>query len=58
MDGTFSLDIDITITVAGLNKEDATKLIERSHQVCPYSAAIKGNVDTRLHINLIQSFDL
>ena len=58
MDGTYSLDIDITITVAGLNKEDATKLIERSHQVCPYSAAIKGNVDTRLHINLIQSFDL
>ncbi|MDH2926001.1 organic hydroperoxide resistance protein [Lonepinella koalarum] len=57
-DGTFSLDIDITIEVGGINEQQARELIERTHQVCPYSNAIRGNVETRLHVNLIQSFDL
>lgn len=57
-DGTFSLDLDITITVAGLSEADARALITRAHEVCPYSNAIRGNVDSRLHVNLIQTFDL
>lgn len=56
--GAFSLDLDITITVKGLSEADARKLIEKAHEVCPYSNAVRGNVDTRLHVNLIQSFDL
>lgn len=57
-DGAFGLDLDITITVAGLFEEDARKLITRAHEVCPYSNATRGNVDVRLHVNVIQSFDL
>lgn len=57
-DGAFSLDLDITITVAGLNEADARTLIQKAHEVCPYSNAVRGNVDVRLHVNLIQSFDL
>lgn len=57
-DGAFSLDLDITITVAGLNEADAKTLIQKAHEVCPYSNAVRGNVDVRLHVNLIQSFDL
>ena len=57
-DGAFSLDLDITITVAGLSEADARTLITRAHEVCPYSNATRGNVDVRLHVNLIQSFDL
>lgn len=57
-DGAFSLDLDITITVAGLTEEQARQLIERAHEVCPYSNAVRGNVDVRLHVNLIQTFDL
>ena len=57
-DGAFALDLDITITVKGLNEQDARKLIEKAHEVCPYSNATRGNVDVRLHVNLIQSFDL
>ena len=48
-DGTFSLDIDLTITVSGISEEDAQKLIARAHEVCPYSNATRGNVDVRLH---------
>ncbi|MEG9532898.1 organic hydroperoxide resistance protein [Mannheimia bovis] len=57
-DGAFSLDLDITITVAGLNEADAKTLIQKAHEVCPYSNAVRGNIDVRLHVNLIQSFDL
>ena len=57
-DGAFALDLDITITVKGLSEQDARKLIEKAHEVCPYSNATHGNVDVRLHVNLIQSFDL
>lgn len=57
-DGAFSLDLDITITVAGISEAEARTLIERAHEVCPYSNAVRGNVETRLHVNLIQSFDL
>lgn len=57
-DGAFSLDLDITITVAGISEVEARTLIERAHEVCPYSNAVRGNVETRLHVNLIQSFDL
>lgn len=58
VDGAFGLDLDITITVAGLNEEEARTLIQRAHEVCPYSNAIRGNVEVRLHVNLIQTFDL
>ena len=57
-DGAFSLDLDITITVAGLSVEEAKQLIEKAHTVCPYSNATRGNVDVRLHVNVVQSFDL
>ncbi|MGX2969425.1 organic hydroperoxide resistance protein [Ursidibacter sp. B-7004-1] len=56
--GAFALDLDITITVEGLSLEDAKKLIEKAHEVCPYSNAIRGNVDVRLHVNVVQQFDL
>lgn len=57
-DGAFGLDLDITITVSGLSQEQATQLIQRAHEVCPYSNAVRGNVAVRLHVNLIQAFDL
>lgn len=58
VDGAFSLDLDITITVEGLSVDDAKTLIKKAHAVCPYSNATRGNVDVRLHVNVVQSFDL
>ncbi|KAE9540208.1 organic hydroperoxide resistance protein [Ursidibacter maritimus] len=57
-DGAFALDLDITITVEGLTEEEAITLITRAHEVCPYSNATRGNVDVRLHVNVVQAFDL
>ena len=57
-DGAFALDLDITITVEGISLEEAKKLIAKAHEVCPYSNATRGNVEVRLHVNVVQSFYL
>ncbi|WP_232462217.1 OsmC family protein [Neisseria chenwenguii] len=57
-DGAFGLDLDITITVEGINEEQAKTLISKAHEVCPYSNATRGNVDVRLHVKVVNAFDL
>jgi osmotically inducible protein OsmC len=41
----FGLKVDHDVKVAGLSKEDAEKLVQAGHDFCPYSKAVKGNVD-------------
>ena len=51
-EGGYSLDIDLYVEVQGLSEADAQKLVETTHQVCPYSNATRGNVDVRLHTSV------
>ena len=39
------LKVDLTVTVGGLSQADAEKIVALGHQFCPYSKAIKGNVE-------------
>ncbi|AHL34664.1 organic hydroperoxide resistance protein [Pseudomonas brassicacearum] len=48
--GGFGLDIDLHISLPGLDQADAQALVDAAHQVCPYSNATRGNVDVRLHV--------
>jgi Ohr subfamily peroxiredoxin len=48
--GGFGLDIDLNISLPGLEQADAQALVDAAHQVCPYSNATRGNVDVRLHV--------
>ncbi len=48
--GGFGLDIQLDISLPGLAKEEAKTLVEKAHQVCPYSNATRGNIDVRLNI--------
>jgi osmotically inducible protein OsmC len=50
--GGFGLDIDLHISLPGLELADAQQLVEAAHQVCPYSNATRGNVDVRLHVTV------
>ncbi|MER2298254.1 organic hydroperoxide resistance protein [Pseudomonas promysalinigenes] len=50
--GGFGLDIDLHIDLPGLAPADAQALVEKAHQVCPYSNATRGNVDVRLHVTV------
>lgn len=52
-EGGYALDIDIHVETNGIETEQARKLIEATHQVCPYSNATRSNVDVRLHVTAI-----
>lgn len=42
----FGLQVAIEAEIPGIEPALAERLLEAAHQVCPYSAAIKGNVET------------
>jgi len=44
----FALKVQLEISVPGLPKEQVHELVEKAHQVCPYSNATRGNVDVQL----------
>ena len=49
-DGGFKLQADITGTFpAGITDEQAGELMEAAHGFCPYSKAVRGNIEVRLH---------
>ncbi|MDB5981139.1 MAG: organic hydroperoxide resistance protein [Pseudomonas sp.] len=50
--GGFGLDIDLHISLPGLEQAAAQALVDAAHQVCPYSNATRGNVDVRLHVTV------
>jgi osmotically inducible protein OsmC len=49
-EGGFGLDIGLDISLPGLARADAEALVEKAHQVCPYSNATRDNVPVRLNI--------
>jgi lipoyl-dependent peroxiredoxin len=50
--GGFGLDIDLHISLPGLEQAAAQALVDAAHKVCPYSNATRGNVDVRLHVTV------
>ena len=46
--GGFGITTDLTVTLPGLDREQAQKLVDTAHQICPYSNATRGNVDVGL----------
>lgn len=48
--GGFGLTVDLAISLPGLDRATAESLVEKAHQVCPYSNATRGNIDVKLTI--------
>jgi Ohr subfamily peroxiredoxin len=49
-EGGFGLDIALDVSLPGVSKGDAQALVDKAHQVCPYSNATRNNVDVRLNV--------
>ena len=49
-EGGFGLDIALEISLPGLGQAEAEALVEKAHQVCPYSNATRNNVDVKLTV--------
>jgi Ohr subfamily peroxiredoxin len=48
--GGYGLAVAITVTLPGVPAEATRALVEAAYQVCPYSVATRGNVDTTLDV--------
>ena len=46
----FGITVAMTITIPGMERAAAEKIVEAAHKVCPYSNATRGNIDVTLTI--------
>ncbi|HEY0738576.1 MAG TPA: organic hydroperoxide resistance protein [Herpetosiphonaceae bacterium] len=46
--GGFKLGVKLAVSLPGIEREVAEQLLAQAHEVCPYSNAVRGNVDVDL----------
>jgi Ohr subfamily peroxiredoxin len=46
----FGVSVRMNIKLPGLERDQAQKLVEEAHKVCPYSNATRNNIDVKLNI--------
>ena len=44
----FGIEVELKISLPGLERDQAQSLIDKAHIVCPYSNATRGNIDVTL----------
>lgn len=49
--GGFGLAVELHANVPNVTLEQAQALIEKAHQVCPYSNATRGNIEVKLTVS-------
>ena len=50
--GSFVLSAALAVTVADVDQQMAGQLVELAHAICPYSNAIRGNVDVQIDVSV------
>lgn len=48
--GAFGIQVDMKISVPGMDRAALEALVKTAHEVCPYSNATRGNVDVSLTV--------
>ncbi|GED42433.1 organic hydroperoxide resistance protein [Cobetia marina] len=48
----FGIEVALDISLPGMDKAEADALVEKAHQVCPYSNATRGNIDVTLNVSV------
>ncbi len=46
----FGIEVALKVTIPGMDPAAAEALVEKAHQVCPYSNATRGNIDVKLSV--------
>ncbi|MBX6323699.1 MAG: organic hydroperoxide resistance protein [Rhodospirillaceae bacterium] len=49
-EGGFGLDVQLNIALPGIPRAEAQALVDKAHQVCPYSNATRKGLDVRLNL--------
>jgi len=46
----FGIEVDLEVSIPGMDHAAAQAIVDAAHQVCPYSNATRGNIEVRLSI--------
>jgi osmotically inducible protein OsmC len=46
----FGIAVELKVSIPGVDRAVAQSLIEKAHQVCPYSNATRGNIEVKLSL--------
>ena len=46
----YGVSVRMNISLPGLQRDQAQKLVDEAHKVCPYSNATRNNIDVKLNI--------
>lgn len=49
-EGGFGLEVALEITLPGVDAAHAKTLVDKAHEVCPYSNATRSNIDVKISI--------
>ena len=49
-EGGFGIDVGLDVSLPGMPRGEAEALVEKAHQVCPYSNATRNNVPVRVRV--------
>lgn len=49
--GGFSLTVKLAVSTPGMDQAAAQAVVDKAHQVCPYSNATRGNIDVDITVN-------
>ena len=49
--GGFSLSVALAVNTPGMDQVQAQAVVDKAHQVCPYSNATRGNIEVVLSVN-------
>lgn len=50
--GGFALTVALDVTITGLDQATAEDVVAKAHAVCPYSNAVKGNIDVAIAVTV------
>ena len=50
-DRSFTVAVELAVTLPSVEGEDAAELVAAAHKVCPYSNATRGNIEMTLSAN-------
>ncbi len=48
--GGFGLSVALTVSTPGMDQAQAQAVVNKAHEVCPYSNATRGNIDVALSV--------
>ena len=48
--GGFNLAVTLNVAITGLDQAKAEEIVKAAHAVCPYSNAVKGNIEVKLNV--------